>query len=102
MPKKKVGRPKLPKSKHKKRNYEVEMRKAKARRKKDPSVLKAETARKRNRRKLMRQWKVKKGDKKDIHHKWGKLTVMSRSKNRWMREKSRLKGSKRNTKDWGK
>lgn len=38
---------------------------------------------------------VKKGDGKDIHHKGGKVTVMKASKNRGMREKSRLKGSTR-------
>ena len=43
--------------------------------------------------------RVKKGDGKDVHHPNGvnskKTKVMSKSKNRGMKEKSRLKGSKR-------
>lgn len=48
------------------------------------------------RRLLAKKGVVKKGDGKDVHHKGKKVTVMSASKNRGMKEKSRLKGSKRN------
>lgn len=51
------------------------------------------------RRKALKSGRVKKGDGKDLHHSNGinseKVTVMSRSKNRGIREKSRLKGSKK-------
>ena len=43
--------------------------------------------------------RVKKGDNKDVHHSNGinssRTTVLSRSKNRGKKEKSRLKGSTR-------
>jgi hypothetical protein len=52
--------------------------------------------RNRDRRKAEREGKVKKGDGKDVHHKKdGGTIVMSASENRGIREKSRLKGSKR-------
>ena len=52
-------------------------------------------ARNKNRAKAVKAGRVKKGDGKDLHHKGKKTTVMSKSKNRGMKEKSRLKGSKR-------
>jgi hypothetical protein len=51
--------------------------------------------RNRNRRRLLKGGKVKKGDGMDIHHKGGELTIEPKSKNRGRREKSRLKKSKR-------
>lgn len=51
------------------------------------------------RRKALKSGRVSKGDGKDLHHANGinseKVTVMSRSKNRGIAEKSRLKGSKK-------
>lgn len=51
--------------------------------------------RNKNRAKAAKSGKVKKGDGKDVHHKGNKIKVMSKSKNRGIREKSRLKGSSR-------
>ena len=75
----------------KKRNYKKEYKKFQSSKKQK----KNRAARNRRRRRLLRMGLVKKGDGKDIHHKGGKVTVMKASKNRGMREKSRLKGSKR-------
>ena len=60
-----------------------------------PEQKKLRVIRNRNRRRLLKGGKVKKGDGKDIHHKGGTLTVESASKNRGRKEKSRLKKSKR-------
>ena len=51
------------------------------------------------RRKALKSGRVRKGDNLDLHHVNGinsnKTRVMSKSKNRGKKEKSRLKGSKR-------
>ena len=60
-----------------------------------PEQKKVRVVRNRNRRRLLKGGKVKKGDGMDIHHKGGKLTVEPASKNRGRKEKSRLKKSKR-------
>ena len=74
-----------------KRNYRKEYGKFQSSKKQK----KNRAARNRRRRRLLKMGLVKKGDGKDIHHKGGKVTVMKASKNRGMREKSRLKGSTR-------
>ena len=78
-----------------KRNYKKEY-------KKFQSSTKAKSDRaKRNkaRRDAIKAGRVKKGDGKDVHHPNGlnskKTRVMSKSENRGIREKSRLKGSTR-------
>lgn len=75
-----------------KRNYKKEYKKFQSSKK----SKKDRATRNRLRRLLAKKGVVKKGDGKDVHHKGKKVTVMSASKNRGMKEKSRLKGSKRN------
>lgn len=75
----------------KKRNYRKEYDKFQS----SKEEKKNRAKRNKNRRKLVKLGKVKKGDKKDIHHKGDKLRVEPRSVNRGRREKSRLKGSNR-------
>ena len=75
----------------KKRNYKKEYKKFQSSKKQKRN----RAARNKRRRKFLKMNVVKKGDGKDIHHKGGKVTVMKASKNRGMREKSRLKGSTR-------
>lgn len=77
------------------RNYRREYQKFQS----STKAKKDRAARNRVRRKALKSGRVKKGDGKDLHHANGiksdKVTVMSKSKNRGMKEKSRLKGSKR-------
>jgi hypothetical protein len=79
----------------KKRNYKREYKKFQS----SAKAKKDRAARNRSRREAEKKGKVRKGDGKDIHHPNGvrnkKTQVMSKSKNRGMKEKSRLKGSKR-------
>jgi len=78
--------------KAKKRNYKKEYKKFQS----SSTQKKRRALRNKLRRRLAKKGKVKKGDGKDVHHKGKRVTVMSASKNRGMKEKSRLKGSKRN------
>lgn len=91
-------RPKLPESQKKKRDYKREYKKFKS----SPAAKKKAAERQKNRRAALKSWRVKKGDGKDIHHTSKGTRVMSASKNRWIREASRIKGSKRNKKKRGK
>lgn len=75
----------------KKRNYKKEYKKFQ----KSKIQKKRRALRNKLRRKFAKKGKVKKGDGKDVHHKNGKARVMKASKNRGMRETSRIKGSKR-------
>lgn len=79
----------------KKRNYKKEYAKFQASKKQKQNRAKRNKAR----RAALKSGRVTKGDNKDIHHNRGinssRTTVLSRSKNRGIREKSRLKGSKR-------
>jgi hypothetical protein len=81
--------------KRKKRNYKEEYRKFQS----SPKSKKDRAKRNKARRAAMRAGRVHKGDGNDVHHTDGinssKTRVMSRSKNRGIREKSRLKGSRR-------
>lgn len=67
-----------------------------------PKAKKERAARNKSRADAMKKGRVKKGDGKDVHHPKGlkskKTTVMSASKNRGKKEKSRVKGSKRKKK----
>lgn len=58
------------------------------------------------RREAERDGKVKKGDNKHLHHfkgiEIGKVKVVDAKENLSKNEKSRKKGSKRDTKNWGK
>lgn len=78
-----------------KRKYKEEYRKFQS----STKSKKDRAARNKARRKALKSGRVKKGDGKDLHHpngtKSSKTVVMSASKNRGVREKSRLKGSKR-------
>tara|TARA_B110000444_G_scaffold234056_1_gene244038 strand:+ start:269 stop:526 length:258 start_codon:yes stop_codon:yes gene_type:complete len=78
-----------------KRNYKKEYAKFQASTKQKQDRAKRNKAR----RAALKSGKVKKGDKKDVHHSNGinssRTTVLSRSKNRGKAEKSRLKGSTR-------
>lgn len=77
------------------RNYKREYRLFQA----SEKAKKDRAARNRARRRALRKGIVKKGDGKDLHHHKGinsdSVIPMSASKNRGIREKSRLKGSKR-------
>jgi len=77
------------------RNYKKEYKKFQS----SKQQKKNRAARNKARRAALKSGRVKKNDGKDLHHPKGinnpKTTVMSRSKNRGIREKSRLKGSKR-------
>ncbi len=79
----------------KKRNYKKEYAKFQASDKQKKDRAKRNAAR----RKATKAGRVKKGDGKDVHHPNGvnskKTKVLSKSKNRGMKEESRLKGSKR-------
>ena len=78
--------------KAKKRNYRKEYKKFQS----SSTQKKRRALRNKLRRLFTKKGKVSKGDGNDIHHKNGKATVMTAKKNRGLREKSRLKGSKRN------
>jgi len=93
-------RPKIPKSQHKKRDRKREYKKFKS----SPAAKKKATLRKRDRRAAIKSGKVKKWDNtRHVHHSpSGKIRVISAKRNLWMKEKSRLKGSKRNKKTRGK
>ena len=77
------------------RNYKKEYKKFQS----STTSKKNRAIRNKARRGALKVGKVRKGDNKDIHHSKGinssRTTVLSRSKNRGIREKSRLKGSKR-------
>ena len=73
------------------RNYKDEYEKFQS----SPEQKKLRVIRNRNRRKLERGGRVKKGDGMDIHHVGDNLTVMPASENRGKIEKSRVKKSKR-------
>ena len=79
----------------KKRNYKKEYAKFQASKKQKQDRAKRNKAR----RAALKSGRVKKGDNKDVHHSRGinssRTTVLSRSKNRGKKEKSRLKGSTR-------
>jgi hypothetical protein len=79
----------------KKRNYKKEYAKFQASKKQKQDRAKRNKAR----RAALKKGTVRKGDNKDVHHSKGinssRTVVLSRSKNRGIREKSRLKGSKR-------
>lgn len=67
---------------------------------------KARAARNKARRHAIAEGKASKGDNLDVHHSQGTSTeqgtrVISAKSNRGKREKSRLKGSKRNKGRWG-
>ena len=78
-----------------KRNYKKEYKKFQS----STTSKKNRAKRNKARRAALKVGKVRKGDNKDIHHSKGinssRTTVLSRSKNRGIREKSRLKCSKR-------
>ena len=78
-----------------KRNYKKEYKKFQS----STTSKKNRAKRNKARRAALKVGKVRKGDNKDIHHSKGinssRTVVLSRSKNRGLREKSRLKGSKR-------
>jgi hypothetical protein len=74
------------------RNYKRDYKKFQS----SEKAKKDRAARNKRRRKAEREGSVKKGDGKDIHHKGNRTWVMSKSKNRGMREKSRLpRGSRK-------
>ena len=79
-----------------KRNYKKEYKKFQS----STKSKKDRAARNKSRREGLKVGRVHKGDGKDIHHLNGprskKTVVMSASKNRGQKEKSRVKGSKRN------
>jgi hypothetical protein len=78
-----------------KRNYKKEYGKFQSSKK----SKKDRVARNKSRRKAMKGGLVKKGDGMDVHHPKGlyskTVTIITASKNRGKKEKSRLKGSKR-------
>lgn len=74
-----------------KRNYKKEYKKFQSSEEQKTKRAK----RNKNRAEAEKDGRVSKGDGKDVHHKGNKTKVMSKSKNRGMAEKSRLKGSKR-------
>jgi len=78
-----------------KRNYKKEYKKFQS----STTSKKNRAKRNKARRAALKVGRVRKGDNKDIHHSKGinssRTVVLSRSKNRGIREKSRLKGSKR-------
>lgn len=78
-----------------KRNYKEEYRKFQSSTKEKRNRAK----RNRARRRALRKGTVRKGDGTDLHHHKGinsdSVVKMSASRNRGVREKSRLKGSKR-------
>lgn len=74
-----------------KRNYKKEYKKFQSSEEQKTKRAK----RNKNRSEAEKDGRVSKGDGKDVHHKGNKTKVMSKSKNRGMAEKSRLKGSKR-------
>lgn len=79
-----------------KRDYKKEYKKFQS----STKAKKDRAARNKSRRQGLKVGAVRKGDGKDIHHPNGprskKTVVMSASKNRGKKEKSRVKGSKRN------
>ena len=78
-----------------KRDYKKEYKKFQS----STTSKKNRAKRNKARRSALKVGKVRKGDNKDVHHSNGinssRTVVLSRSKNRGIREKSRLKGSKR-------
>ena len=78
-----------------KRNYKKEYKKFQS----STTSKKNRAKRNKARRAALKVGSVRKGDNKDVHHSKGinssRTVVLSRSKNRGIREKSRLKGSKR-------
>lgn len=84
------------------RNYKREYRKFHS----SPTAKKNRALRNKARATAKKKWLVRKWDWKDVHHtNWirsKKTRVISASKNRWIREKSRLKWSRRNTRKWWK
>lgn len=74
-----------------KRNYKKEYKKFQS----TEEQKKKRAKRNKNRAEAKKAGRVKKGDGKDVHHKGDKTKVMSASKNRGKKEKSRVKGSKR-------
>jgi len=78
-----------------KRNYKKEYKKFQS----STTSKKNRAKRNKARRAALKVGRVRKGDNKDVHHSKGinssRTVVLSRSKNRGLREKSRLKGSKR-------
>lgn len=78
-----------------KRNYKKEYKKFQS----SDEQKKKRATRNKNRAQAEKEGRVRKGDGKDVHHKNGKTKVMSKSKNRGIAEKSRLKGSKRGKKE---
>lgn len=74
-----------------KRNYKKEYKKFQS----SEEQKTKRSKRNKNRAEAEKDGRVSKGDGKDVHHKGNKTKVMSKSKNRGMAEKSRLKGSKR-------
>jgi len=78
-----------------KRNYKEEYKKFQS----STTSKKNRAKRNKARRAALKVGRVRKGDNKDVHHSKGinssRTVVLSRSKNRGIREKSRLKGSKR-------
>lgn len=98
MPAKWPWRPKLPKSQHKERDRKRENAKFKS----SPAAVKKASERKAFRRDAEKKWLVKKWDSKHVHHSWNWYKVIPAKKNLWMKEKSRIKGSKRNKRTWGK
>lgn len=85
-----------------KRDYKLEYEKFQS----SEKAKKDRAARNKARRQWIEAWRVKKWDWKDLHHfKWiaiNQTRVVSASTNRWVAEKSRLKGSKRDKKNRGK
>tara|TARA_Y100001938_G_C8089024_1_gene433902 strand:+ start:1068 stop:1349 length:282 start_codon:yes stop_codon:yes gene_type:complete len=79
-----------------KRDYKKEYKKFQS----STKAKKDRAARNKARRKALKVGRVRKGDGKDLHHpngiKSSRTTVLSRSNNRGRKEKSRVKGSKRN------
>jgi hypothetical protein len=73
------------------RNYKKDYKKFQS----STKAKKDRAARNKRRRQAEKSGRVSKGDGKDIHHKGKKTKVMSASKNRGIREKSRRKGSSR-------
>ena len=88
---KKIGRRAAANAQKKSRDYKEEYRKFQS-----SDEQKAKRAlRNKNRREAEREGRVKKGDGKDIHHDSNGTRVEPRSVNRGRREKSRKKGSTR-------
>lgn len=81
-----------------KRNYAREQKKFKS----SPAAVKKASERKAFRRDAEKKWLVKKWDNKHVHHTGSWYKVVSATKNLWMKEKSRIKWSRRNKRTRGK